>query len=300
MNKFNFGRQYELDDTYKAAARLHQSRFRENYLQIPEWRDYGNRLPTAAALAGKNFYAWPTMLDQVAERFSIGDKKLYWDMLASDHIPFNFFVPLRGHPLAIQLCSKWVTADISEVLGIEIEWAPKDSSLHLEDRTSFDVYIEYKTIAGNVGIIGIEVKYTEREYSWGKTERERMLSEHSKYHHVHEASGLYASDAKKRLATPELKQFWRNQLLGESMLQQKENMNRPTVFTSVLLYPAGNEHFGKAAKNYSSLLAENQQHRFVAVTYEEFFASIRSLSTDTAITAWVDYLEARYIVHYPD
>lgn len=91
-----YGPQCARDDRFKAAARLQQSRFRVQHLGLAEYRDYGSRLPEDAALAGRNFYPWPGMMDAVTERFSLEDKKLYWDMLASDNVPFNFFVPPEG------------------------------------------------------------------------------------------------------------------------------------------------------------------------------------------------------------
>ena len=296
MNELTLGTQYKKDTPFRAAARLHQSRFRSNALGVHEWRNYGSRLPEAAALDGKNFFDLPAVREAVSSRFGRGYKKIYWDMLASDHIPFNFFVPLRDNPLAIQLFSNWVGVEISEVLKIKIECAPKPRELYLDDMTSFDVYIEYETKDKAHGVIGVEVKYTEEEYGWGKSERARMFDSSSPYHRVHTLAGIYSDGALVELATPELKQFWRNQLLGESMLQQNGFINKISTFTSVLLHPAGNEHFGTAAVHYSKQLLSDQKHKFVAVTYEDFIASSRLLSDDGATTKWLDYLEARYIV----
>lgn len=52
---YNIGPQYSGDDAFKARARLHQSRFRAEQLGLATYRDYGNRLSTADALAGRNF-----------------------------------------------------------------------------------------------------------------------------------------------------------------------------------------------------------------------------------------------------
>jgi hypothetical protein len=88
----DFGPQYRLDDDFKRRARLHQSKFRAVTLGLREYRGYGNRLCTADALAGKNFYPWPGMLAAIERRYRLADTKLTFDMLRSEHIPFNFFV----------------------------------------------------------------------------------------------------------------------------------------------------------------------------------------------------------------
>lgn len=54
----SLGPQYSRDDDFKASARLHQSRFRLEELGLQECRNYGNRLTSADARAGKNFCDW--------------------------------------------------------------------------------------------------------------------------------------------------------------------------------------------------------------------------------------------------
>lgn len=288
-----YGPQYGKDDPFKAAARLHQSRFRAEQLGIADYRDYGSRLPTEAARAGRNFYPWPGLLDVVSARFPFDDQKLYWDMLASDNVPFNFFVPLRTLPFTPALLAAWTGDVVERVSAIEIEWKPAKRE-HLDDRTSFDVFVTYVRPGRRptLGGLGVEVKYTEREYSWSKREKERMADPMSAYHQVHRASEVYRDGALSGLVTRRLKQLWRNQLLGEAMLQ------RGTVarFTSMLLYPAANQHFAEVVHDYAELLDPTRRDRFTAVPYETFITSARRLCSDADAAAWLDYLEKRYIV----
>jgi hypothetical protein len=291
-----FGPQYALDDAFKRRARLHQSRFRVEQLRTSEFREYGNRLGTADALAGRNFYTtWPGMLDAVTARFPLGDKKIYFDMLASDHIPFNFFVPLREHPATISLVRDWTTVDVAKITAIDFEFAPAPKGDFLDDNTSFDAYITYQAHDDSRGAIGIEVKFTEGEYPWGRTEYVRMRDTTSKYHSVHHTSHLYTPDSLQHLPEPLLKQLWRNQLLGEAM---KQHPKRTLAhFTSVLLYPAGNVHYAQAACEYQALLLPTKaQSAFRALTYETFISQCRASATSPQQLAWTEYLTRRYIV----
>ena len=77
-------------------AREHQSKYRAEVLQLDDYNDYGNRLARKDAAAGKNFYTdFPGLLDEVRKKFPYKYSPLYYDMLRSEHIPFNFFAPLK-------------------------------------------------------------------------------------------------------------------------------------------------------------------------------------------------------------
>lgn len=261
-----------------------------------EYRDYGNRLTTDAALAGKNFYRWPGLIETVKSRFGVGDKKLYWDMLASDHIPFNLFVPLRDQSWFLDLVRGWVGMRAGKLTGMEIEWAPSPNQHFLNDNTSFDAYITYETTDYKLGAIGIETKYTEGPYSWGAAERQRMFDDASLYVVVTRASGMYVDHALAALRTRRLKQVWRNHLLGAAMVQR----GLVHEFTSVLMFPADNTHYMSAARAYRELLRPGASARFVAVTFEEHFERCQALCADApdaeSATEWIDYLKRRYIV----
>ncbi len=291
----DLGPQYRLDHDFKRRARLHQSRFRAMTLGLLECRGYGNRLCSTDALAGKNFYPWPGMLAAIERRYGLADTKLRFDMLRSEHIPFNFFVPLREHPAMIPLAREWSGVEVAGILSVEIEWAPQPKARFLDDNTSFDAYVEYRAKDGALGAIGVEVKFTEREYPWGKTERTRMFDDRSKYRIVHEASGIYGASGLEFLRTPRFKQLWRNQLLGEAMLQCTELGFEH--FTSVLLYPKGNAHFVEVTHDYEKLVVPARTSAaFRAVTFEDFIATCREHSRAPEDRGWVDYLAGRYLV----
>ncbi len=290
-----FGPQYRGDDEFKTRARLHQSRFRVEELKVLNYNEYGNRLAPEDATAGKNFYPSSGVIEAVRDRYELADTALCRDMLRSEHIPFNLFAPLRGQAWTPKLIAKWLGHEVAEVTEIAVEWAPEPKDAYLDDHTSFDTYITYVAADGTRGALGIEVKYTEREYPWGKTERARMFDEESLYLRAHRASGLYRADVLDSLRTPRFKQLWRNQLLGEAMLQKAEaGIER---FTSVLLFPSGNQHFVEVTGEYAEFIVPERRDAFLAVVFEDFVAQCRELAEGREESLrWLDYLGRRYIV----
>jgi hypothetical protein len=97
------------------------------------------------------------------------------------------------------------------------------------------------------------------------------------------------------LRTRRLKQLWRNQLLGEAMLQSAKSGFEH--FTSVLLYPNGNAHFAEVTHEYEKLLADARTSAaFRGVTFEDFIATCRDYARTAEDRGWVDYLACRYLV----
>lgn len=279
------------EDAFRAKARAHQSAFRAERLGVPARGSHGSRLGTEAALAGMNFYReWPGLLELVQRQYGIKDTPLYYDMLRSQHVPFNFFGPLALEPdgeLAWSLI-KWIAPDMGRVESIRIEHAPVKAKAMLGDNTAFDVFVEYVGLGGSECALGIEVKYTEKAYGYGARERARMFASDSTYHQLTAQSCLYADDAVSRLRRKDLKQLWRNHLLG-SVVER-------AVFKSVLLYPRGNQHAARAAREYLHMLRPERQHEFVSVTFEDWLSSARQVAQRQTEVAWLEYLCDRYDV----
>lgn len=225
------GKQYTEEDNhfdhsgFRAKARLHQSKYRADVLKLP-FEKYGNYLKQADAEIGKNFYPDFNIFSAVKSYRRYG-VSLYSNMLRSEHIPFNFFVPLRYD---LDLCKAVFNSILSNCIksipkqaiidgkeNIKIEFAPKPKEQYLNDRTSFDSYIEYDHIDGSKGIIGIEVKYTELGYKIsGKTESDAIKNTNSKYYEVSEKCGLYTSNCYSKLILDDFRQIWRINFLEKA------------------------------------------------------------------------------------
>jgi hypothetical protein len=217
-------------------------------------------------------------------------------MLRSEHIPFNFFVPLNSdRNYCKQVFAEILKSDIASIDRIEIEYAPEHKERYLNDKTSFDAYIEYTNLDGTKGMIGIEVKYTERDYRLQANSKQKtdINNKNSAYFSVTNRCGIYKTNAIDVLPSDKFRQIWRNHILGESILFA--DGNKFSHFTSLTLFPAGNTHFVKTSMEYMDLLCSND-NKFIALTFEDFFLMLRTHCPDNNYQKWVDYLITRYIV----
>lgn len=290
---YGTGKQFDRDNEFKRKARLHQSKFRSEILQV-DFDEYGNRLTESEAKSGLNFYSGFDIFGAVKERYPEYSKGVYADMLRSEHIPFNIFIPLKtNNALARKIFASFLTVEMAEVLSIEIEYAPSPAKEFLNDRTAFDTFIEYKYGRNRQGIIGIEVKYTEQEYALrqGSKEEKDIKNKNSIYYQLTNTFGLYKPEKIVELPKDKYRQVWRNHLLGESMIRHKK-LNY-SEFTSVVLYPQGNKHFAEVADEYRGFLLD--RNKFYSITFESFFNSIEDHTNSEEVGDWLAYLKARYL-----
>ena len=161
---------------------------------------------------GKIFYEGyrQQILDEIKQRKEAGtyapSALMMRHALRSEHMPWNIFFPMslsddkKSHAkdLFNSILEK-VSPNgpkIKEITGITVEYAPKDK-VYLNDRTSFDTYVEFVTEDGAKGGIGIEVKYTEKGYSPSEKEKKEAITnyKHSTYYAVMKESRYFIPKA---------------------------------------------------------------------------------------------------------
>ena len=288
----NIGPQYEPDDQFKAAARLHQSAYRANVLKVG-FDQYGNRLTESAGRVLLNYYDGLGVRDALRRRYPTYSRSRDADMLRSEHIPFNLFAPLIDRPdLANSLLYRILGVELSPPYQIELEWAPKPAEKYLGDRTSFDTYIKGADDQGRVVGVGIEVKYTEQGYRLGPSEALRIENPESTYWTTTRESGIFTDTGCKLLATDDLRQIWRNHLLGLKM-RAVGDLDR---FISVTIFPSGNGHMSDALSRYQGLLTDEGKSDLQGCTFERY---IDFLEGGTEIEEWKAFLQDRYLVKGP-
>jgi hypothetical protein len=284
---------------FKERAKWHQIKFRENVLMVG-YNEFETILKDEDAQRGIIFFDGFRIFETAQERYAHYrlNQACFANMLRSEHIPFNFFVPIsKKTEYARAILNPFLGGSINTITEVKIEHAP-DPSTALMDKTSFDVFIEYRHISGGLGILGIEVKYTEREYKLMKHSKEgREINDpNSVYFTLTDKIGIFKKDVIDRLKTDEFRQVWRNQLLGESMTTKNRPDSKYEHFTSIILYPQGNDHFRELIPKYKHLLNPGYESSFAGITYEEFIAAARQQTEDTEFLRWLQYLEERYIV----
>ena len=288
----SIGPQYEPDDHFKAAARLHQSAYRVKVLKVG-FDQYGNRLTESASRALLNYYDGLGVREALRQRYPTYSKSRDADMLRSEHIPFNLFAPLICRPdLANGLLYRILGVELFPPYQIELEWAPKPAEKYLGDRTSFDTYIKGIDDHGRVVGVGIEVKYTEQGYRLGPSEALKVENPESTYWTTTRKSGVFTDSGCKLLATDDLRQIWRNHLLGLKM-RAVGDLDR---FISVTIFPSGNEHMSHALSQYQNLLTDEGKPDLQSCTFERY---IDFLEGGTEIEEWKAFLQDRYLVKGP-
>ena len=289
----NLGKRYNKDADFKKKARLHQSRYRANVLKV-DCDEYGNMIFEEDGQRGLTFYPDFDILEAVHKRYGKKyNKQLYSNLLRSEHIPFNLFIPLRYDlEFAKKVLNDLLSNSIERITRIEIEYAPSPKEKYLDDRTSFDTYIEYTHIDGNLGILGIEIKYTEKGYplTLNSDEHKKILNRSSKYWSTTNKSNLFKEGVEDKLIQNSYRQIWRNHILGEK-IKQVDSIRH---FTSITFYPEGNTHISNAISNYQDFLFSIEN--LIGITYEDYIFALKGNSPNEKFSAWIKYLEERYIV----
>ena len=286
----SIGPQYRPDDHFKAAARLHQSDYRSKVLKAG-FDQYGNRLTESAGRSLLNYYDGLGVREALGQRYPTYSKSRDADMLRSEHIPFNLFAPLIGRPdLTKGLLYRMLGVELFPPYQIELEWAPKPAEEYLGDRTSFDTYIKGIDDYGQAVGVGMEVKYTEQGYRLGPSEATRVGDLASTYWTTTRESGAFINSECRLLTTDDLRQIWRNHLLGLKM-KDVGDLDR---FISVTVFPSGNEHMSHALSRYRELLTDEGKLDLQSCTFERY---IDFLEGGPEIEQWKAFLQDRYLVN---
>ena len=294
-------KKYLQDDEFKRAARHHQSQYRENKLKVG-YNKHKNILTDADADAKLNYYDGLNVSKALHKRYGKKPSRTRdANMLRSEHIPFNMLAPLcTDASLAKHIIKTAFGLESEAPYKIKIEFAPKPKELqpkdlYLNDATSFDTFIKFTDQRGMKIGLGIEVKYTEKGYPFGKTEKQNVENKESRYWQVTRESAAFIDEDNPLLYKNHWRQIWRNHLLGLSMCKlSPDNENKLDDFYSIILYPSGNQHFNKVIREYQSFLKEPSRQKVFGCTYEKF---IQAIEGDEEILRWKQYLTDRYIVH---
>lgn len=288
------GPQYGKDDDFTRRMRLHQSWYRDRVLGVPygtgPWASsrtrYGNMLTGASAEKGLNFLTpgiFALARQRIAEGGGVEPFRALRNMLSSQPMCFNLFGELafdveRAPRLAARQVQALWGRSIARVTDVRFEWVPTPASEYLNDRTTFDAFIEYETEGGRAGFIGIETKLCEpfspKEYD--REEYRRWMTE----------DAPWRADASARVSRIQHNQLWRDHLLAWSLLQHHGSKYAEGRLTVV--YHPGDANCRSAIEGYRALL--HDEATFSAFDLAEVAAAWKPLAG-----AWLAKFEQRYL-----
>lgn len=255
---------------FQRRARILQSMWRDDHgfpIGIADGHRYGARLETAWAKATLANFIGDTaknavrkeVLDPVKSEGKLyGKPRIFDNLLSSQPLCFNLFAELQSDlPSATAFVRAMGFDRVASVTAIEFEHSPgRGDPAYTGDRSAFDVFVEYGTIGGRSGFLGIEVKYHENLIGKAATLRNR-------YEEVAAEAGCFLEHRLSALRSQPLQQIWRDHLLACSVLLHGDYDEGAFVF----LYPVQNMHCRDAIADYRECLAG--QDTFVAWTLED-------------------------------
>jgi hypothetical protein len=240
-----------------------------------------------ARASGANFVT-PGALAAVRERLArpeplqtLLEDRLWADLLSSMPLCFNLFGPLTVAPEIADraLHAWWPDAPRGEI-AVRFEHSPgRRDPAFLGNRSAFDVAFEIAT-GDDRAIVGVETKCHEH----AKVEPAPKPSALARYEEIADRSGVFVDGFRQRVVGTDLQQIWLDHLLVLAMLQHPSR--RWTWGRFVLVYPAANPSFARAAASYRALLRDGST--FEARSLEELHVE-ETLGPETARALWERY-----------
>lgn len=297
-----FGPQYKPDSPFMRKARLLQSWYRTDVLKQKQFGfgpeknskgKYGNILVNGET-TGSNFLSTSIFhyvnyrLEFLKNGETIGEYRIYNNMLSSQPMCFNLFFPIKqlfesntkAADRILQAC--FPQLQIERVLSIELEYLPYPVDQYLNDRTAFDAMVIYKTTSGKINILAIETKYVE---ALG-TNRSSDIS-----HQIElvKNSSVFSSDC---LAHSEngFSQLGRNFMLAEKY----RKVHHLDEAHAVVIAPLENNSSETEIAVFSKLLSEEYKHQLFYCSLEKVTEAIAESCPKTHIR-WIKDFRTRYL-----
>lgn len=271
---------------FRRRARLHQAKWRESKgLPVGSqpmrpkqgWpaRPLGSRIALEAARETQANFLNEDIRSAVRNRLAnpqpqqtLNEDRLYCDLLSSMPMCFNLFGVLQADlKMADRAVHAWWPDVPGRVCGVNFEWSPgrREKGRYLENRSAFDVAFELELENGGRGILGVETKYHEACRPEKRPGEDRCR----RYEEVTRKSGVMPVESMEKILGTALQQIWLDHLLALSMIQVEPREWTWAGF--VLVHPAKNPSYARAAESYRGLL--NDAKTFRVSTIESLLAA---------------------------
>lgn len=285
---------------WKLQARLGQARWRETRGFPVGYQPYaggvgatlvGSRLELAFAKASAANFITPAARSAAHDRLAnpeshqlLDEDRLWADLLSSMPLCFNLFGELHGDNACVRNAVRaWWPGAPEGTWRVRFEHSPGRRDIeYLGNKSAFDAAFVIES-PNRSAIIGVETKYHEH----AKREPPPRTAALARYIEVTERSEAFVDDWQARVIGTDLQQIWLDHLLVLSMMQHPRQQCAWGRF--VLVYPAANPSFTRAAAEYRAVLKVGDT--FEARTIESLLMAPNVLSAET-----VAAFRERYIV----
>ncbi len=284
--------------------RVHQGWWRTNVLSekfglhpIIPTQDVCNTI-LGGDTSGKNFLT-PNSIKAVRETLAkrtqenagiIEVDRLFNNLLSSQPLCFNFFGELYAdHDFGL-LVLKTFYEDLTKLNNVIFEFAPTEN--YTNDRSAFDIAFEVE-IGDKIGLLGFECKYTDTfSYKPAKSEiyyGDEGNKNHESYLDIYNKSKTsFTKPYYDFVRSKDFNQLFRNQLIGEALLQ-----NKKYDFVRTGLFCYQDDNFAKAtAETFKTMLSN--PNNFQLITYSDFLSKVQRLELTWQQREWTMLLWARY------
>jgi len=219
---------------------------------------------------------------------TIDEFRLFNNMLSSQPMCFNLFVPLRlavrrGKPFVDKVFRRvFPHLGIDRIINLEIEYIPVPVEEYINDKTAFDAFVEYRTSDGEKGCIGIETKYVDALGKNDPRDLDRKLD-------VAKGLGCFTREGINLIKT-ECPQIVRNFLLTEKyrMSHGYDHSN------SIILGLKQDIESDTEIQKLKKILRPDFQSKITKISLEDFADTIREYIPSNDIE-WIENFQKRYL-----
>lgn len=230
----------------------------------------------------------------------IEEIRLRSNLLSSQPLCFNLFGELKLNlKKALQFFNTLYDNYFKSIDKIEFEYNPARRDPRLTgDRSAFDVFVEYTSVFGKKGFIGIEVKYSET-LNEGAATVEDILNKQfcneprtrrDRYRELSE--GLFAETSYEELEQLPAFQIWRDHLLAVSMCKAFPEKYDEGIF--LFLAPFSNKNCRDGVEKYKNLLLNPEvslDSHFCYAWLEEYIETLDKVFGED----WTKDMKIRYL-----
>ncbi len=258
---------------------IHKGKKVCNTFELSENNQHTNFLSSAAVEAVEN---------EIFKRQKGGgagifdEKRLRGNLLSSQPLSFNFWALLNDDDSLAQKFLNRIIPGFGEIIDIGFERKPKWGENPTDDKSAFDVMIEYVDSNEQRTIFGIECKYTD----------ELTSEKHDKpaYQRIYEkAKGVLFTENYDFYIQPSFNQLFRNQLMAHAHEMETGIRGYCGLFCT--------ERDQKAIKigtQFKNSLT-GKEERFLIITYEQFIETMQKLDLSWEQRVQTMLLWARYL-----